>query len=236
MPRFSPGLEEGLALSTSRLIDVAYGVRAVDEARLTALSKTLLLGVRGLKSSGMTRDEVIADLGIPGAGADAEHERRLHEFIHASGLSDVRVFCVTTDPDSPAMWEAYAAGGTGLQVELRHVPEESTALLAARKVDYAAEPPPLGSAEDFFLYGETDRLAKASLQAIISTKRQEWSYQAEWRVVWWLREPDESLYTEYPFLPQELASIRFGPRVSDEFRAAAVELARARYPHCEVLT
>lgn len=234
MPRFNPGLEEGLALSTLSLLDAAFDIRAVDESRLTELSKTFLYGLRTLRSSGMTREDILKELGPFSAGADAEHERRLQEFIGALGLAEVRVFCVTTERESADMWRDYAANGSGIVLELVHIPEDSTALLAARQVDYSAEPPVIGSGEDFFLYGENDRLTKAALQAIVSSKRIEWSHQNEWRVVWWLREPDGSLYTDYTFLPGELASLRFGPAASIEFRDEIVSLVRERYPHCRI--
>lgn len=234
MPRFEPGLEEGLALATTRLIEAAYGVATVDEGRLTELSKTLLLAVRCLRSSGMSRNDVVPNLGVSGTGADARHEERLHEFVRGLGLEKARVFCVTTEPDSPQMWNKYAEWSTGLVVELQHLPEQSTALLAARKVDYAAEPPALGSSVDFFLYGETDHITQASLQAIVSTKRVEWSYQSEWRVIWWLSESDGALFTDYPFLPHELVSIRFATGAAVEFRDQITNLVNTMYPHCTV--
>ncbi len=130
MPRFEPGLEEGLALSTARLVNAAYDLETVDEGRLTKPSKSLLVCVRDLRSAGTTREEVIAKLIVPATEADAEHDEALHGFVRDLGLDKARVFCVTTESDNLRMWDTYAAHSTGLVVELQHVHEESTALLA----------------------------------------------------------------------------------------------------------
>lgn len=234
MPRFEPGLEEGLALSTARLVNAAYDVETVDEGRLTKPSKSLLVCVRDLRSAGTTREEVIAKLIVPATEADAEHDEALHGFVRDLGLDKARVFCVTTESDNLRMWDTYAAHSTGLVVELQHVHEESTALLAARKVDYAVEPPVIGSGADFFLYGETEELLQASLQAIVATKRVEWSYQSEWRVVRWHREPEGGQFTDDPFHSNELASVRFGAKAAADFREEITKVVAAKYPHCDV--
>lgn len=234
MPRFSPSLEQGLGLSISRLVDSAYGIRKVDEARLTDRSRVLLGSFRALAASGMRHRDLIAEMSVSGAGADEEHERRLFEFFHSKKLEDVRVLCVTTEADCPRMWEVYAEGATGVTVELKHVPEHSSSLLAARKVAYAAEPPVIGSAEDFLLYGEDDRLLQASLSAVVYTKHADWSYQSEWRAVLFLRTPEASLFSDYAFLPAELSAVRFGKNASTGFRAEIRELVESTYPDCLV--
>jgi hypothetical protein len=75
---------------------------------------------------------------------------------------------------------------------------------------------------------------QAAQQAIVATKCVEWSYQSEWRVVRWHREPEGGQFTYYPFHSNELASLRFGSKAAADFREEIKKVVAAKYPHCDV--
>jgi len=74
-------------------------------------------------------------------------------------------------------------------------------------------------------------LRNKTIDAVCFSKRMEWAYEQEWRVVTWRPNESDAPHSDYPFFPDELASITFGLRMSDEEFAHIKALIKISYPH-----
>lgn len=170
---------------------------------------------------------------MPEIDVDALAEGMLRDFFGENFLSSARVFCLTSDPTNDAMWANYAGGHAGCVFGFRNIPELSTPFIEARPVKYSSETPVAGSGIDFFLYGGDDALRRATVDAVCFTKKLEWSYEKEWRVMAWRpRESDQ--FADYECWPDELESVTLGSKISTDDEAEIVKLVRSTYPRCSL--
>lgn len=234
LPRFTPTLDESATQVLSMLVDHAYGESVVDEPALTATARTHLDLLRMLAADGMDREDLRSEVAFPTEGADAQLEAALKSFVDGLTLQTTRILCVSTAANSERLWDQYAEGGRGVVLELRHVPELSTPLLAARPVAYATELPVVGSGVEFLLYGASVDLRRRMFDAIVNTKKSDWSYQDEWRVVTWVKDEGDREFADYKFCPAELSAVVLGPHAEPEFSASVRSFVRYRYPECEL--
>ena len=83
--------------------------------------------------------------------------------------------------------------------------------------------------------GHTPEMLRASLDAVCYTKREDWTYESEWRMITWAKLGEEaSQYNDFPFAAEELESITLGARVGSQTEQHVRALVRAFYPHCEL--
>ncbi|HVH74728.1 MAG TPA: DUF2971 domain-containing protein [Stellaceae bacterium] len=123
--------------------------------------------------------------------SEAERDLRAHEFMsHPTKLeaalseneeklrvvirNQYRVYCLTEKPDSPLMWAHYARAHTGICLEFD-----------ARKAPFTEEFPPLTGGllkvEYRTAYPAYD-IVNGGYRALF-TKSEDWSYEAEWRLI-----------------------------------------------------
>jgi hypothetical protein len=235
MPRFSPSIQESSSTFVKTLVDLAAGAPRLDEGRFSSKATVLLESLRLLVQSGLSREELISDIGLPASNGNQRFDVAMKGFAQTLRLESARVLCVTTDRDNDTMWERYAEKRRGALLEFRHIPELSTPLLAAKQVMYATDPPVVGSGLDFLLYGNTRELRVRCLDAIIYAKRAEWHYQREWRAVTWRTNEDGARYGDYPFHDAELASVTVGAEASESWASEIRHLVASRYPTCQFL-
>jgi hypothetical protein len=232
MPRFDPSIDNSYAACVDVLLGIATGRQSPSRA-LTPASQRLVELFQTMLRSGATEHELRSIADEPIAGADMQASEALTAWVDSLGIGCARVLCVSVDSDNEDLWTRYAANHSGAVLELRHIPEKSTPLLAAQKVRYAAEPPIIGAGPDFLLYGASRELNVRSLEAIFFTKKAEWSCQNEWRALTW-RHDERSEFGDYRFFPEELAAIRFGRATTADFREALSTLVRRKYPQCVI--
>lgn len=229
MPRFDPSLAAAHELLPQTITRVVFGEAQVAEERLGAPMKLLLLLVRKLVGGGVRREDLAQLLKFDRPDADSFIDTGLREHFEALDISKARVLCVTTSVYNDAMWGTYAHGHTGVVLGLRHLPELSTPLVEARPVAYTAEPPIVGSGLDFLLYGQNaPNLTARTLDAVCFSKKLPWAYEQEWRAMTW-RPDEDKQFGDYKFYPEELESVTFGARMTEDARNAIKVLVAERY-------
>ena len=233
VPRFAQSLRHALEELPSVYVQAVYDGRELDEGRLTHQATQLLTATKQMKESGWTKAEAqdaLASLPSNADSPDEVHAKAIATFTKENLLAGARILCVTTDSTNAAMWDHYAEGHAGVVIGLRHVPERSTALLAAKQVAYTDEATELGSGLEFLLYGESDTLIATSLDAVIYTKGHDYAFEREWRAVTWRKDESGASFGDYPFLPEELESVTFGARTHPVSEARIRTLVLAAYP------
>lgn len=232
MPRFEPSVQDAARTYPELLVRAAIGEVRLQEQDLIPNSRWLLEMVRKLIGQGIKPKDLIRDLGnIPDA-SDEKIEERLREFFNDQFISTARVICVAPEYDNDALWVSYADHFKGCVLGFKHIPSLSTPFLAAQRVTYSEHLPTVGSGMDLLLYGGTDGLKRATLDAVCFTKKHHWSYQREWRAVTWRPEEGEATFGDYKFYPEELESVTLGSDASAETEVSVADVLRAAYPHC----
>jgi len=231
MPRFDPPIGASYQSFVGSLIEAATGHGTVLKQHLSP-SAALLFGlIKSRLQDGVSPAELRNIGNPPLANADQHAKDALDKWVTGLGIDTARVLCVTTDPDNSELWDRYAASHSGAVLGFRHIPAVSTPLLAARQITYSALEPIVGSGLEFLLYGSTPELRRRTFEAIFMTKKASWSNQQEWRALTW-RPNDDSLFGDYSFYPDELASVTCGRNASSDFRAAMQDIIHARFTNC----
>jgi hypothetical protein len=215
------------------LLSIAAMHSPLPKQPLSPAAGRLLQLLRQALQAGALASELRLIAQSPIKGADNEAAAALEAWVNGLRIEQARILCVSEDSDNEDLWMRYGATHTGVVFTLRHIPEASTPLLAAVKVDYSQQPPVIGSGVDFLLHGETRGLTERTYQALFFTKREQWSCQHEWRALTW-RHNESTLYGDYRFHPEELASLTFGRAATPELRRTVSAIVSQRYPHCTV--
>lgn len=215
------------------IVEAAAGEAKIDVERLCFASKQLYDLARFAITNGISKDELIAEKDEEERPLDELYEQTLRSFFGDNFLKQARVLCLTANPLNPAMWANYAENHTGCLLEFCHLPQRGTPLLEALPVSYSADPPCIGSGVDFILYNPEELRGK-TLDAVCYTKRKEWEYEQEWRVVTWRSNEGDALHGDYPFFARELVSVTFGLRASEETVADVAALVNAGFPHARL--
>ena len=143
-----------------------------------------------------------------------------------------RIFCVVEEPDNLLMWAHYAQNHQGVVIQFECIPELDNALCAAMKVNYMTDPPTIAKTPDDYiryLTGQPHTVNHKSLfYDLYLSKSDHWKYEMEWRVFIPpnLLNPiipkdaygNEILFDFISFNPQEIHSIYFGCKMSEDNR------------------
>lgn len=143
--------------------------------------------------------------------AEGRHRNPVHQRAMMVDLQcftdNFGIFCVSTRPDSLAMWARYADGHRGICLEFEHLVGLFPTLAAdtaAQQVHYALEMPRLRVLDQ-------DRLHR--LEARVLTKSREWHDEHEHRFLHGRNEPGVRI-----FRPEGLTRVIFGCRTPVEDR------------------
>jgi|GEM_PF-673675 len=142
-----------------------------------------------------------------------------------------RIFCVVEEPDNLLMWAHYAQSHTGAVIQFECLPELDNPLCAAMKVNYVTAPPVIAKTlDDYIRYltGQQPIDFKSLFYHLFLSKSDHWKYEKEWRVFIPadLQNPiipkdaygNEILFNLLSFHPQEIHSIYFGCKMSEDNR------------------
>lgn len=231
MPIFSPSLDDAFKQFPEVIAKAALGKAEFDENRLCQLSRRVLDFAKISVKAGIDPNKVLIKLQRDVSNLDKKMETLIRETLGAHNLNSARVLCVTTDCFSDVMWGNYAESHSGCVLAFRHVKELFTPLLEAKPVAYSSSQPIVGSGLDFVLYGEMRELGRRTLNAVCYTKKLDWAYEKEWRVVTWRPDEVDKNYGDYSFYPQELESVTLGARASKPTVAKVVEFLVSKYPN-----
>lgn len=230
IPRFEPPLIESLRELPRVLVEAALGKHTIDEQRLSDPARHLYAMIQYGLAQGMAPEEFINTIPEETRQLDMVYTELMRQHFGTTFISQARVMCLTANAVNPAMWANYASNHTGGLLGFRHIPEESTPFTEARPVTYSAEVPVLCSALDFLLYADNYLTGQRTIELVCFTKRAEWQYEQEWRTFSSCRSKTDTLFSDYPFLPQELESITFGVRTPENTRKLLSELVKENYP------
>ena len=144
-------------------------------------------------------------------------------------VRDSRVFCVSEDCENRLMWTHYADEYRGIVIKFKCLPEFDTALCAAEKIMYTSSAPTIDfSLEDYVkeMTGQSDK-KKNIAHEYTYTKSDDWAYEKEWRCRAKVH-PDrgnvEDLFDFSKILPQEIDSVFFGFKISEENKQIFLDL------------
>jgi hypothetical protein len=167
------------------------------------------------------------------AEAVGTFQRRYREAWWDDFLPRLRVFSVTEAKDNLLMWAHYAKDRTGAVLELRSLPALDNALSVAEQVEYRDTPPVLLTRDEClnsFLPGHPIDSTELYYK-YARFKSTTWAYENEWRVWDLLPSRQPELYEDRPFLPQELAAVYLGARMSEEAELNVLNLVATKYPN-----
>lgn len=192
--------------------------------------------------SPLTYDEWIQELDSDQAFiAEFEaHYYRTTEAMNAElsqAFNDHFLFCLTTDAASERMWDSYGEKGRGAVFRIECLPDEDNVVRIAQPVCYSDDPPPFGTKEEWLNYLEggpgisVERLYKD----VVTWKRNLWSHEKEWRVIFIDKERAGQKHTSFPLRPRELAEVYLGRMMSADHKARISELIGAYYPHTRLI-
>ncbi|MFD0738418.1 DUF2971 domain-containing protein [Lysobacter koreensis] len=233
LPSFEPSLVDSIPQVPRLVVAAAAGDSTIDVERLCAPTRQLYDLVSWAISQGMKAEDFL-DEHEEDRALDAIYHERLREFFGENFTKQARVLCLTANPLNPAMWANYAQSHAGCLLGFKHLPELSTPLQEAKRVTYHETAPLIGSGLDFLLYGDSKELRERTIDYICFAKKAEWQYEQEWRVITWRSNEGHSLHGDYPFFPDELESLTFGLRASDDDVNDLTALTRSKYPACSV--
>jgi hypothetical protein len=234
IPRFDPPLKEALNTLTQVLVEAALGRGEIDEARLSGLSRHMFLLFKFGFANGIQPEDFLKNDERETRELDQMYQELIRSYFGTAFIRQARVMCLTANNMNPAMWANYAGNHTGCVLGFRHIPEKSTAFTKARPVTYSSEPPVLCSGLDFCLYFDKLGIGQRVMDLVCFTKRSEWQYEQEWRVVTWRSDEGNALFGDYIFLPQELESITFGLRTPKEEKDILRSIVSDHFPDCTI--
>ncbi len=156
------------------------------------------------------------------------------------------VFCVVEEPDNLLMWAHYAQNHEGAVIEFECLPKIDKLLCAARKVKYVTDPPVIVKTPDLYfryLTGQGQPISYADLFLdLYLSKSNHWQYENEWRVFippLDMLNPiipkddfgNDILFSLKSFDPQEIHSIYFGCKMSEDNRRKIEACLGADFRH-----
>ena len=195
------------------------------------------MGLLRDKLPGMTRaefEENLSGLVDESLNAGEAHLPRFHAEFR-DHMRDIKVLCLSEKSDNLLMWSHYADCHKGVVLRFSCIPELDSVWGAAEKVRYQQEMPRLISQDEMVLTltGEFDLSEQHLLNKVVLTKAADWSYEAEWRVVLHMTDPEvDAKFIR--FAPEELSAIYFGCRTTNDTRSQISTVAMALNPKLEL--
>jgi hypothetical protein len=230
MPRFEPTVSESYPLLPQALIDAASKKRPIDQSRLTPKNKEVLRIFQEAIFRGTSEAELLNLVGgVAQSHADETIEQGLRDYFEALGPKAARVLCLTSTFHNEVMWGTYAESHYGCVLGFKAALVDSP-FHDTKAINYSDTPAIVGSGLDFLLYGDSQELRQRTIEAVLYTKKSEWSYEQEWRLITWRHLETEATHGDYIFYPEELESITFGARTDTEFVESICTVAKNQYP------
>jgi hypothetical protein len=229
MPVFSPSLEQDWESYLLTIVDVAYSDSSPSIQELSPHTLVLLTLIRQLISTVNSKQELFNTINMSCPSDHSAMDDLLRNFTESIKNEYARVFCLTSSPTNDVMWAHYANSHTGCVLGFRHLEDLDTPFSEAKSVQYAEGSSVIGTGKDFLLYGDTQVLRQKTVEAIFYTKQMNWAYENEWRVITWQYNENDKSFGDYKFYSEELESITFGPRISDNDRGSISNILQDKY-------
>ena len=229
MPDFSPTITECKGDYLRKIIDIAfYNLQpnkplSTNSMHLILLIKTLIMS--GVHKDAIYRDLISLEINLPNT------QDELRKNIENYNNGDLRIICLSEDGNNDVMWAHYGENHTGCMLEFGHIKEKDTPFQMARKIKYKDKITTLGSAIDFLLFDEKEKLLKETVDAIFFTKTENWAYEKEWRVMT-QRPNEDKYYSDFEFYSSELISLTLAARIDNKTALNLTSYVREKYPEC----
>lgn len=136
-------------------------------------------------------------------------------------VQSLRIICFSEINDNQPMWAHYADDNRGVVLEYKGNIERDSYFILAHPVAYINESEAMAIAHEYANALIKDSLEGKSynmmglLTKLQYRKTQEWAYEREWRIVYPAKEVNAP-YTDIQFFPEDLKSIYFGYKCSEE--------------------
>jgi hypothetical protein len=185
---------------------------------------------------GLTKDELFGRQGL--SQAIRESITRTKELLpdlqetQRSVLAGAKILCFSEVYDSLLMWSHYAENHTGAVLEFEASEEGDSALKKAERIRYSAKMPRLMTEQGLvqFFSGQARLNPNAVMHDSIYVKASDWSYEKEWRI--WLANTDvNQQFIDLEFDATDFLGIKFGCRMSDEYRKVLLKIIGEKYPN-----
>lgn len=163
-------------------------------------------------------------------------EADYREYINKGLIRIFRILCVTNKYDNKLMWAHYGDQHYGCVLEFSDLYIDKPLNLKEGKVEYHENLKPKTNSLHLLLYGETPDLRDIMIRDVIFSKRSEWNYEEEYRLLFAesfgqikvkanfqtkeksinVSHQTDKLFTDVPISKDFLKSITFGTRIKDE--------------------
>jgi hypothetical protein len=150
-------------------------------------------------------------------------------------LADFKFLCLTERHDSILMWSHYAQHHTGAVFRFSCQPQSDSLWGVAKPVKYPREMPRLMNQGQFIdlLSGDFSLETHLTLDSIVFTKADEWSYEKEWRVAMPGTNSKEQ-WQCFRFDASELSAVYFGCNMHHDAKETIKALINRHYPETEI--
>lgn len=234
MPTLSPNFEEARPIYEKKLMEIAYSSVDVNLSIYSQWTQVIIRLLQQLKKLGQSESAALEMLKSAIPKNTESLETLFRKNTESNNDGTLRCFCLTENEFNALMWAHYGDSYKGCMLGFQHIDELSTPFAAAEKVRYTSEPPIIGSAVDFYLYGPNSKQNRETRLAIYHTKAKDWEYEKEWRVIYKEKSAQDTLHTDFKFYPNELKSITLGFKLNPEIKSEILDLISSQYAHCEL--
>lgn len=132
----------------------------------------------------------------------------------AKFIPEFRILCLSEIYDNLLMWSHYSDSHKGAVLELQTINKFDSPWLIAQPIVYQDSPTMLATKQEWIKHLTSQKLINVHqwkfYDPCVLTKKTDWQYEKEWRVVSFARSGETGLYTDYPFNPEELRAIYLG--------------------------
>lgn len=113
----------------------------------------------------------------------SDPEADYRDYINKGLIRIFRILCVTKKYDNKLMWAHYGDQHYGCVIELSKLYSHKPFNLKEGKVEYHENLHPKTNSLDLLLYGETQELRNIMIKDVIFSKRSDWQYEGEYRLL-----------------------------------------------------
>ncbi|UZP68399.1 DUF2971 domain-containing protein [Desulfovibrio mangrovi] len=233
VPTLSPSIEESMPLFIDKVFKCAFISKKKNTAQYSKEFAEVAEATKFAIKQGIKEQHL--RLSFPKLENTNRIAQNLKKLVHnAFSIPQLRILCLTEANDNETMWTQYASDSTGCCIEFTPGTSSDSYFSNAKKVDYHAAKPIVGSAYDMLVHGVPDNIAEKAIDAIYYAKPPSRSHEKEWRLI--TSKPDENgkLFSFHEFNTQDLTAITFGHKAEPSFIDNLSEIAVQKYEHIRI--
>ncbi|MBN1972559.1 MAG: DUF2971 domain-containing protein [Sedimentisphaerales bacterium] len=155
-------------------------------------------------------------------------------------IPQFRILCLSAVNDNLCMWAHYSDSHKGVVLEFQSINYLDSPWLIAQPIVYQDSPPILATKQEWIKSITGQKLLKYDepqfWEPYIITKKIDWEYQKEWRVVDFCDKGETGLFSDYGFDPRELRSVYLGCDISEKDVKDITSLLKFDLAHVKVFS